>query len=215
MEINFIGLYKQGSGIHIKEKNKGSFTEYCGGKVTDECIQRAKKSKNPTLRKRATFAANSRSWSKKHQLGGIVEAGTNFIPIAGTYQNYQDWKKDPSISNALWTVASGVGDVLQLTGVGYGLGTAIKGLKAANTARKTAKAFNIARQATRQANQVKMLEYGEQGKRAHQGWIASGQNVRNSNRKLDEANKRFRNAATYFGVSLLDPAIDISESVFK
>lgn len=26
------------SGIHIKEKNKGSFTSYCRGKVTNECI---------------------------------------------------------------------------------------------------------------------------------------------------------------------------------
>ena len=36
---------------------------------------------------------------------------------------------------------SGVGDVLQLTGSGYGLGTAIKGLKTANTVRKSAKAI--------------------------------------------------------------------------
>lgn len=53
------------SGIHIKKKNKGKFTEYCGGKVTDECIQKAKKSSNPTLRKRATFAESSRKWHKK------------------------------------------------------------------------------------------------------------------------------------------------------
>ena len=56
---------KKGSKIHIKKKNRGKFTEYCGGEVTDECIQKAKKSKNPTLRKRATFAQNARSWSKK------------------------------------------------------------------------------------------------------------------------------------------------------
>ena len=206
---------KKGSKIHIKKKNRGKFTEYCGGEVTNECIQKAKKSKNPTLRKRATFAANSRSWSKKHQLGGIVEAGSSFIPIVGTYQSYQDWKKDPSVSNALWTVASGVGDALQLTGIGYGLGTTIKGLKAANTARKAVKAFNTARQATRQANQLKMLEYGEPGKRAFQGWKAAGINLRNSNQKLDEANKHFKNAVKGFGISLLDPTIDVSESIFK
>lgn len=55
---------KKGSKIHIKKKNRGKFTEYCGGKVTDECIQRAKKSNNPTLRKRATFAQNARRWNK-------------------------------------------------------------------------------------------------------------------------------------------------------
>lgn len=69
--VDNIGFHKNGSGIHIKKKNRGKFTEYCGGEVTDECIQRAKKSKNPTLRKRATFAANSRRWSKK-QLGGAL-----------------------------------------------------------------------------------------------------------------------------------------------
>ena len=65
LEIMKVPSYKKGMEIHIKEKNRGKFTEYCGGEVTDECIQKAKKSKNPTLRKRATFAQNARSWSKK------------------------------------------------------------------------------------------------------------------------------------------------------
>lgn len=65
LELNGISYFKKGSGIHIKKKNRGKFTEYCGGKVTDECIQKAKKSNNPTLRKRATFAQNARSWSKR------------------------------------------------------------------------------------------------------------------------------------------------------
>jgi hypothetical protein len=30
-------FYKNG-GIHIKKKNRGKFTDYCGGKVTSECI---------------------------------------------------------------------------------------------------------------------------------------------------------------------------------
>ena len=59
---------KNGSGIHIKEKNKGKFTSYCRGKVTDECIQKGKNSSNPAIRKRATFAANARKW--KHEKGG-------------------------------------------------------------------------------------------------------------------------------------------------
>lgn len=50
--------------IHIKKENRGKFTEYCGGKVTSECIQRGKNSSNPTIRKRATFAANARRWNK-------------------------------------------------------------------------------------------------------------------------------------------------------
>lgn len=71
LELVGVPFFKKGSGIHIKKKNRGKFTEYCGGKVTDECIRRAKKSKNPKLRKRATFAANARAWSKK-QHGGVI-----------------------------------------------------------------------------------------------------------------------------------------------
>lgn len=67
-KMNVLEFLKNGSGIHIKEKNKGKFTSYCGGKVTDECIRKAKASGNPTLVKRATFAANARKW--KHKEGG-------------------------------------------------------------------------------------------------------------------------------------------------
>jgi hypothetical protein len=72
--LNFSNLIPIGkSGIHIKEKNKGSFTTYCGGKVTNECIQRAKNSPNPKIRKKAIFAQNARRW--KHQLGGTIIPG--------------------------------------------------------------------------------------------------------------------------------------------
>jgi hypothetical protein len=37
-KMNIIDFLKNGSGIHIKKKNRGKFTSYCGGKVTDECI---------------------------------------------------------------------------------------------------------------------------------------------------------------------------------
>ena len=72
--LNFSNLIPIGkSGIHIKEKNKGSFTTYCGGKVTNECIQRAKNSSNPKIRKKAIFAQNARRW--KHQFGGTIIPG--------------------------------------------------------------------------------------------------------------------------------------------
>jgi len=55
--------------IEIKPENKGKFTDYCDSLgfngVTQECIDKAKKSKNPKTRKRATFAENARGWSKK------------------------------------------------------------------------------------------------------------------------------------------------------
>ena len=58
------------SGIKIKKENRGKFTEYCGGKVTSECITRGKNSPDPKIRKRATFAQNARGWNKKD--GGIL-----------------------------------------------------------------------------------------------------------------------------------------------
>ena len=69
------------SGIHIKKKNRGKFTAYCGGTVTDSCIKRAKASGNPTLVKRATFAANARKW--KHQDGGTLLVGEELGNLLG------------------------------------------------------------------------------------------------------------------------------------
>lgn len=57
-----------GGPIHIKKANRGKFTKYCGGEVTSECIERGKRSSDPAVRKRATFAANARKW--KHAFGG-------------------------------------------------------------------------------------------------------------------------------------------------
>lgn len=55
---------KEGNKIHIKPSRRGSFTRWCGGKVTDKCIQRGKASSDPRIRRKATFAANARKWSK-------------------------------------------------------------------------------------------------------------------------------------------------------
>lgn len=51
-------------GIYIKPENRGKFTEYCGGKVTSECIEKGLNSPSPTIRKRANFARNARKWNK-------------------------------------------------------------------------------------------------------------------------------------------------------
>ena len=67
---NKVSFFKKGGEIKIKEKNKGSFTRYCGGNVTSECIRKGKNSPNPKIRKKATFAANARKW--KHQNGGVL-----------------------------------------------------------------------------------------------------------------------------------------------
>lgn len=60
---DLIELYKKGHKIHIKKQNRGKFTEFCGGNVTDACIQKGKNSPDPKIRKRATFAANAKTWN--------------------------------------------------------------------------------------------------------------------------------------------------------
>lgn len=89
-EVLGIPYYKKGSGIHIKKKNRGKFTDYCGGKVTQECIDKAKKSGNSTLKKRAVFAENARAW--KHQKGGEVMKRLDIQSLKADpeYKNY-DW----------------------------------------------------------------------------------------------------------------------------
>lgn len=57
---SFINFYKEGNKIKIKKVNKGKFTEYCGGKVTSECIKKGKSSTDPKIRKRAIFAQNAK-----------------------------------------------------------------------------------------------------------------------------------------------------------
>ncbi len=68
--IDPIEMFKKGHKIHIKKENKGKFTEYCGGKVTSECIRKGKNSPSAVIRKRATFADNVRHF--KHRFGGQI-----------------------------------------------------------------------------------------------------------------------------------------------
>ena len=106
-KMNILEFLKNGSGIHIKKKNRGKFTSYCGGKVTDECIQKGKNSSNPAIRKRATFAANARKW--KHKEGGIIKAAdgtkTNF---GQKVSNFLGSELGNTILNAGTSIVSGI-----------------------------------------------------------------------------------------------------------
>ena len=75
-ENKHIFLKKSGGSIKIKKKNRGKFTDYCGGKVTEECIRKGQNSSNPTTRKRANFAWVARH-KFKHQDGGA----TNYLNL--------------------------------------------------------------------------------------------------------------------------------------
>jgi len=62
----------QEASKRMEEKGtKGAFTAYCKKKgykgVTQECIEEAKRSGNPTLKKRAIFAENVRKIARKRK----------------------------------------------------------------------------------------------------------------------------------------------------
>ena len=89
-DVSSVNTFSKGGGIHIKKKNRGKFTDYCGGKVTSECIQRGLHSSNPTTRKRANFARNARKW---HSFGGWLNSqggdftnGVTFIDNGGSHE---------------------------------------------------------------------------------------------------------------------------------
>lgn len=120
IEIFGIPYLKKGSGIYIKKKNRGKFREYCGGEVTNECIQKAKKSKNPTLRKRATFAQNVRGWAKKHSGGGETytkeqEAVRRALTSKEPASNYSD-----AVDMNIWKPREVVTDWVQRLGNLFG-----------------------------------------------------------------------------------------------
>ena len=105
--------FKDGGNIHIKPENKGKFTDYCGGKVTQECIQRGKHSSNPTIRKRATFAANARTW--KHQEGGILDK-FNHSKLGKTL-DWIDLGADVLSMSGIPVVSQAAGVVGMITGI--------------------------------------------------------------------------------------------------
>lgn len=90
-ESSELNTFAKGGEIHIKPENRGKFTKYCGGKVTSECIARGKRSSDPAVRKRATFAANARKWH--HAFGGDLlthgaewDNGLRVIGNGGTHE---------------------------------------------------------------------------------------------------------------------------------
>lgn len=106
--------FKKGSKIHIKESQKGSFTKYCNGKVTNECIQKGKNSPDPKIRKKAVFAQNSRRW--KHKNGGFI-SGVNVLDSNPTAYKYVKKKYKMTEKKALGgNLLSGIQTGLSMVG---------------------------------------------------------------------------------------------------
>lgn len=61
-------MAKKRKPIRIKKANRGKLRKSTGAKKGQKIpvakLQKLKKSKNPTTRKRATFALNARKWKK-------------------------------------------------------------------------------------------------------------------------------------------------------
>lgn len=61
-------MARRKSGIKIKKKNRGKLRKAAGTKkgqkIPVSTLQRMKKSKSATTRRRATFALNARKWRK-------------------------------------------------------------------------------------------------------------------------------------------------------
>lgn len=92
-----LAMFAKGGKIHIKKENRGKFTDYCGGKVTSECIARGKRSKSAAVRKRATFAANARKWH--HAFGGYLydEGGNPYTSAPNMGQHGGDFSNGVTI----------------------------------------------------------------------------------------------------------------------
>lgn len=108
-KMNTLQLLKNGSGIHIKKENKGKFTDYCGGKVTSECISKGKHSSNPAIRKRATFAANARKW--KHKYGGFVN-GVSVLDSNSDAYKYVKKKIKKAADGSQLTIGQKIGNAI-------------------------------------------------------------------------------------------------------
>ncbi len=137
------GEYKKG-GIHIKKANKGLFTDYCGGKVTGECIAKGLRSPDPAVRKRANFARNARGWSHKQE-GGVtpsLEELMGFTPInlipneslstAYSWNNPRNINLDittkPGTQGSLMNFLKSPDSTIPLAQTAYGLATGIGSL---------------------------------------------------------------------------------------
>ena len=88
--MNAYNALAEGGGIHVRKKNRGKFTAYCGGKVTEACIRRGKDSPDPATRKRAVFARNAGNWNAfggwLNTQGGDFTNGVTFIGEGGSHE---------------------------------------------------------------------------------------------------------------------------------
>ena len=100
----------------------GAFTQYCGGRVTQACIDKAKRSDDMTLRRRAVFAENMRNLgNKKKAQDGVLQIPG--IQPAAIEQNIAA----PQLQTPGASVAEGVKSGLNLRGAFQDAGMTLAG----------------------------------------------------------------------------------------
>jgi len=116
-----------------KKGTVGAFTEYCGGRVTQRCIDKAKASEDPKLVRQAVFAENVRGLgSKKKAQDGVLQVpGIQPAAIEQNLQVPQLQVPGASVADAVTGGGLNVGGMFQdagmtLAGKGQDL---LKGLK--------------------------------------------------------------------------------------
>ena len=178
-KMNILEFLKNGSGIHIKKKNRGKFTDYCGGQVTQECINKGKHSSNPAIRKRATFADNARHF--KHKDGG--KAFINGVSILDSNPNaYKYVKKKYKMAQEgtklnFWQKT---GNFLN-SGLGQTLVNGITGVIKTTAENKNVDAQAKAAQAQNEADWAQMMnqiikQNQEENNRNYMQWVSAYQN---------------------------------------
>lgn len=74
--MNYLEIFKSGSGIHIKKKNRGKFTKSAkaAGESVQEHAHKVMNDPNATTlqKRRANFAIQAKKWHRKHQEGGNI-----------------------------------------------------------------------------------------------------------------------------------------------
>lgn len=203
----YTGLISKKQGgkmkIHIKKSNRGKFTDYCGGKVTSECIQRGKNSPNPDIRKRATFAANARKW--KHEKGGAFVKGVNVLD--SNPKAYKHVKKKYKMYDSGGAVSSGSGwqSAINL-GIGA-IGSILSAKKANSVIDQQKAALNAAKKADKEAAkqdaQLKSMQEALAWGQQQQNLFNTGQGGENMS-DISIRSRAYNNASKLYNPNIID-----------
>ena len=193
--MNILEFLKNGSGIHIKEKNKGKFTK--SAKAAGQSVQEHAKSvlndpnATPLQKRRANFARNAAKWH--HKNGGTIKAqgGTKFLSkqwFKNAGNDLKDLFQSEGMLDLGKSLFSGISDYKQTSSLLDGYQNKI----AANADQQYEQALmdaEIERQKTPDMFTNTTGEVINQGvETIANGWQPFSQKVTAAKRKLDQQN---------------------------